>query len=197
VDLQLADSEIIQEELKGIGIEARLLRLLPQAIVAEVSPLPEKPAVLSYWDDSRFDFYGGNVVFALARAFPEVKFVIARAAGKGLAAVPANVRFLGMVKDLSAAYRDCTCMVRMPEHDGLSAMVLEAMANGRYVIYNKKFPFAAYANDFDSAKKALEEILKKQRPNTEGADYIKRTFDIRNEARNLRQLMEQTFGTIR
>jgi hypothetical protein len=196
VDVQLADSEIIKEELKRIGIEARLLRLLPQAVVAEVSSLPEKPVILSYWDDSRFDFYGGKTVFALARAFPEARFVIVRATGKGLADIPANVHFLGFVKDLSKTYRDCVCFIRMPEHDGLSAMVLEAMANGRYVIYNQKCPFTSYATDFDSARKALEEILRKRRPNTEGADYIKRTFNINDEARHLREFMEQTFGRI-
>jgi len=196
VDLQLADSEIIQEELRGLGIETHLLRLLPQAIVAEVSPLPEKPAVLSYWDDTRFGFYGGPIVFALARAFPEVKFFIARATGKDLSDVPANVQFLGLAKDMPKIYRESTCFIRLPEHDGLSAMVLEAMANGRYVIYNKKCPFASYATDFDSARKALGEILRIRRPNTEGAAYIKRTFNIEGEAVRLRELMEQAFGGI-
>jgi glycosyltransferase involved in cell wall biosynthesis len=196
VDLQLADSEIIQEELKSIGIETKLLRLLPEAIEAEVSPLPEKPVVLSYWDDSRFSFYGGNIVFALARAFPEVKFIIARATGKGLTDIPVNVRFLGLVSNMPKIYRRCTCFIRLPEHDGLSAMVLEAMANGRYVIYNKKYPFMSYAVDFDSARKALEEILSKQHPNVEGADYIKKTYGIDNEAARLRKMMEQTFGRI-
>jgi hypothetical protein len=196
VDLQLADSEIIQEELRRLGIETSILRLLPQAVVAEVSPLPEKPVVLSYWDDTRFGFYGGPIVFALARAFPEVKFVIARAAGKGLTDVPANVQFLGLVRDMPKIYRESSCFIRLPEHDGLSAMVLEAMANGRYVIYNKKCPFTSYATDFDSARKALGEILRIRHPNTEGAAYIKKTFNIDNEAARLHELMEQTFGKV-
>jgi glycosyltransferase involved in cell wall biosynthesis len=196
VNLQLADSEVIQEELKRIGIEARLVRLLPQAIVAEVSSLPEKPVVLSYWDDSRFGFYGGKTVFALARAFPEVKFLIVRASGKGLTEVPANVQFVGPVDNMPEIYRKCTCLIRMPQHDGLSAMVLEAMANGRYVIYNQKCPFTIFAEDFDSARKALEEILRKQQPNSAGADYVKKNFSIDDEARRLRKLMENSLGSV-
>ena len=53
-----------------------------------------------------------------------------------------------------------------------------------------------YAGDFDSAKKALEEILKKQQPNSEGANYIKKNFSIEGEACRLRELMESAFGSV-
>jgi predicted ArsR family transcriptional regulator len=82
----------------------------------------------------------------------------------------------------------------MPRHDGLSAMVLEAMAHGRYVIYNHNCPFTSFAWDFDSARKGLEEILNKQAPNSEGADYVKKNFSIDAEAHRLRELMGNTFG---
>jgi len=194
VDLELADSEIIQEELRAVGIRTNIVRLLPQAIVGEVTALPEEPTVLSYWFDERFDFYGGQTVFNLARAFPEVKFLIVQASGKGLTEVPANVQFLGPVDNMPEIYRKCMCLVRMPRHDGLSAMVLEALANGRYVIYNHKCPFTSFAEDFDSACKALEEILCKQQPNSAGADYVKKNFNIDDEAGRLRELMENSFG---
>jgi glycosyltransferase involved in cell wall biosynthesis len=194
VDLELADSEIIQEELRAIGIETKLLRLLPQAIVSEVTALPEESRVLSYWFDDRFDFYGGPIIFALARAFSETEFLIAQASGKGLTDIPANVRFLGLVDNMPEIYRKCTCLIRLPRHDGLSAMVLEALARGRYVIYNRKFPFTSFAKDFDSACKALEEILKKEEPNSEGADYVKKNFSVDEQADRLRELMENSFG---
>ncbi len=190
VALQLADSEIIQEELRGIGIETKLLRLLPEAIIGQVTPLPEQPVILSYWDDKRFEFYGGDIVIALAKAFPEVKFVIVRATGKGLVEVPSNVEFLGMVDNMPEIYRSSTCLIRIPEHDGLSAMVLEAMANGRYVIYNHKCPCAYFATDFNSVCKALEKIMRKKTPSIEGAEYIKKNFSIDAEAMRLQKLME-------
>jgi hypothetical protein len=196
VDLELADSETIQKELKDVGIKTNLLRLLPKAVDADVKALPRKPAVLSYWFDDRFDFYGGPVVFALARAMPDVEFLIAQAEGKGLADVPGNVQFLGPVKNMSELYRRCTCLVRMPQHDGLSAMVLEAFANGRYVIYNQQYPFVHFADDFNSAFGALREILSKDGPNVSGADYIRKNFNIDAQAECLRQLMENSFGNI-
>jgi glycosyltransferase involved in cell wall biosynthesis len=194
IDLELADSEIIQEELRAVGIETNLLRLLPQAILGEVTALPKEPTVLSYWFDERFDFYGGHIVLALAGAFPHVKFLIAQANGKGLRDIPSNVQFLGSVNNMPEIYRKCTCLIRMPCHDGLSAMVLEAMAHGRYVIYNHKVPFTSFAWDFDSARKGLEEILSKQAPNSAGADYVKKNFSIDEQANRLRKLMENSFG---
>ncbi|HPS56326.1 MAG TPA: hypothetical protein PLP05_12075 [Sedimentisphaerales bacterium] len=196
VGIQLADSEIIQDELRGIGIESNLLRLLPEAIIGHITPLPEQPVILSYWDDQRFDFYGGDIVMLLAKAFPEVKFVILRATGKGLENVPPNVQFSGLIDNVSEIYRSSTCLIRIPKHDGLSAMVLEAMANGRYVIYNKKCPFTSFANDFDSARKSLENILREQQPNIEGAEYVKKNFNIDSEANRLRKLMNETFSFI-
>lgn len=192
VNLQLADSEIIQEELRSIGIESEVLRLLPEAIIGQVTPLPGKPVVLSYWDDERFGFYGGDIVIGLAKEFPEIKFVIARATGKGLVDIPQNVEFLGMVDNMTELYQNSTCLIRIPEHDGLSAMALEAMANARYVIYNHKLPCTYFAADFNAARKALEEILKQQQPNIEGADYIKKNFSIDYEAARLKKLMENS-----
>jgi glycosyltransferase involved in cell wall biosynthesis len=194
VALKLADSEKIQEELRKVGIETHLLRLLPQAIVVDVTELPDKPTVLSYWNDERYDFYGGGIVFALAKAFPQLKFLIVGATGEDLVNVPANVKFLGLVDDISKIYNKCTCLVRVPMHDGLSAMVLEAMAHGRYVIYSRKCPFTSFASDYESARKALEEIITKQQPNYEGADYVKKNFSVEKESQRLRELMERTFG---
>lgn len=196
VDLELADSEIIQEELRAIGIETKLLRLLPQAIVSEVTALPEESRVLSYWFDDRFDFYGGPIIFALARAFSETEFLIVQASGKGLRDIPANVRFLGLVNNMPEIYRKCTCLIRMPRHDGLSAMVLEAMAHGRYVIYNHQVSFTNLATDYDTAYQALQEILNKREPNFAGAEYVKKNFNIEVEANHLKELMEDSFGSI-
>lgn len=193
VDLQLVDSELIQEELKSVGIETNLLRLLPKTIIGQVTPLPDKPVVLSYWDDERFEFYGGNIVIALAKAFTDAKFVILRATGKGLVDIPQNVQFLGMVDNMQEIYQNSTCLIRMPEHDGLSAMVLEAIANGRYVIYNQKCPFTSFAADFDSACKTLEEIICEKEPNIAGSNYIKKNFSIDAEAMRLQKLMEDSF----
>ena len=194
VDLQLVDSEILQDDLRAVGIETNIVRLLPQTILGEVTALPAEPTVLSYWFDERFDFYGGQTVFDLARAFPEVKFLIVQASGKGLRDIPANVQFLGFVDNMPEIYRRCTCLIRMPPHDSVAKMPLEAMARGLYVIWSVEYPFTSFARDFDSACKALEEILCKQQPNSAGADYVKKNFSIDGEARRLRELMENSFG---
>lgn len=189
VDLVLVDSEIIQTELKEIGIESHLLRLLPKAMVGEVTALPKEPAVLSYWSDDKFDFYRGDLLFALAQAFPHVTFLIAKATGRGLKGVPPNVKLLGLVENMPQLYKQCTCLIRLPRHDGLSAMVLEVLAYGRYVIYSYRFPHTSFAKDFDSAREALEEILRKNEPNTDGANHVRENFSIDKEATRFRELI--------
>jgi hypothetical protein len=199
VDLEFTDAKILQDELMAVGIKTDIVRLLSQTIIAEVTALPKEPTVLSYWHDERFHFYGGPIVFALAKAFPSVKFLITLATGKGLTEVPANIQFLGLVDNMAEVYRKCTCVIRMPQHDGFSVMVLEAMARGRYVIYNhehRELSFTSIAKDFDSARKSLEEILNKREPNLAGADYVKKNFSIDNEAARLRKLMENAFGSV-
>ena len=183
MDLVLADSEIVQEELKEIGIDSHLLRLLPKAMSGQVTALPEEPMVLSYWSDDRFDFYRGNVVFALAQTFPQVT------------EVPSNVKLLGLVENMPQLYKKCTCLVRVPRHDGLSAMVLEALAYGRYVIYSYRFPHTSFASSFDSARVALEDILRKDEPNVAGANHVQDNFSIDKDAACLRELCEGTLGT--
>lgn len=191
VDLHLSDSEIIQDELLRIGIKSELVRLLPESLIGEVCQLPSEPTVLAYWMDSRFEFYGGPLVLQLAEEFPEVKFIIVRATGSGLKHKPANVEFLGFVTNMPDIYKKCDCLIRMPEHDGLSAMVLETMSRGRYVIYNKQLPFTHFANDYESARKALKEILAKKNPNIDGAVFVRENFDVAREAVRLRELLEK------
>ena len=123
----LADSPELAEELRKLGIKAQVVRLLPKQIEAEIEPLPQKFSVLSFWWDGRRDFYGGDIVFELAKEFPDIKFRVVGTTGEGEKAPP-NVEFLGFQKDLSKIYGQSSVFIRIPEHDSVSAMVLEMLA---------------------------------------------------------------------
>jgi len=183
----IADSPEVAEELGSIGISASVVRLLPERIEADVKALPTNLSVLSYWSNSRKDFYRGDIVLQLAREFPSIQFIIVGATNGG-SIPPPNVKFLGFRNNIDDIYERSTVLIRLPEHDSLSAMVLEMLARGRYVIYNKKVPGCHFAENFDEAKEALGQIMKLKEPNIGGAQFVKENFSVAGEAKKLAQI---------
>lgn len=183
----LADSPELAEELRAVGIRADVVRLLPELIEAGIEPLPERFSVLSYWPDERKDFYGGSIVFQLAEESPDIEFQILAASGKGETAPP-NIKFLGFRQDMSDIYSRSSVLIRIPQHDSLSAMVLEMLARGRYVIYNKKLTGCHFAGDLQEARKALLDVRHYQQPNKLGAQMVKEMFSLNKEAAALARI---------
>ncbi len=188
----LADSPELAEELRQLGIHARVVRLLPKFIEADVEPLPERFAVLSYWSDDRKDFYRGDIVLKLAEEFPQIQFRIVKAEGKGQSA-SANVTFLGFQDDVTHIYSQSSVLIRLPEHDSLSAMVLEMLARGRYVIYNKKLKGCHLVRTYEQARHALSEILELEQPNMTGAGFVQSEFSLDREAAALANALEELY----
>jgi len=188
--LHAADSPDVQRELDTLGIRSEVIRLLPERIEAPVESLPETFTVLSYWLKNRKSFYGGDIVMRLARELPEVRFLILGATEGNQADLP-NVQFLGWQKDLESFYTQSSVLIRLPEHDSLSAMVLEMLARGRYIIYNKEMPGCHFACNYTETKEALEQIQKLNTPNHDGARYIQESFSVSHQAQKTAQLCQR------
>ena len=179
--MHFADSPELAEELAALGIHAELFRLLPESVEARDLPMPDKPAVLAYWSPGRRGFYGGDVVDALAEEFKDVAFYVVGSDGAGEPQHP-NMKYFGKLGSLDEVYKQAGVFVRMPKHDSLSAMVLEMLARGRWVIYNKPFPHTETAANLDEARAALARCLARQGPNREGQDYVREHFSPQAEA---------------
>lgn len=192
--VHLADSPQLAQELRADRIEAQVVRLLPATIEAQPIPLPDRFAVLSYWSDARFEFYGGPIVMQLAEEFSDVAFHIVGATGQNVNA-PDNVRFHGFVSDLSDIYRQSSVLIRLPEHDSLSAMVLEMLARGRYAIYNKPLEGCEPARSIEDVRAALERIRIQSTPNLTGARIVREQFSLDREAQTLRRIYDQLLGS--
>jgi len=123
------------EELREAGVRADVVPLSPIGDEPEL-PLPAAPfTVLSYLPDHKFEFYGGPAVYAAAEALPDVRFLVV--GGDGVHHVaPSNVTTLGTIGDMSSIYARTHVLLRFPQHDGLSYMVLEALNSGRHVVWN-------------------------------------------------------------
>jgi glycosyltransferase involved in cell wall biosynthesis len=188
----LADSPELAEELRELGIKAQVVRLLTRLTEAEIEPLPQKFSVLSFWWDTRRSFYGGDIVLQLAEEFPDIEFKILSATGLGESAPP-NVKFLGFRQDIASIYSQSSVLIRIPKHDSLSAMVLEMLARGRYVIYNKKLAGCHFATNLKEVRSVLFDIRHTSEPNTLGAQVVKEQFSLDKEAAELNRIYANLF----
>lgn len=190
---QFADAPELIEELAALGLRADLFRLLPDAVEPRDVPLPDRPAVLSYWAPERREFYGGPILDALAEEFPDVPFLIVGNDGHGQPQHP-NMTYLGRLESLEDVYRQTSILVRLPEHDSLSAMVLEMLGRGRRVIYSRPFPHTEHATTPEEARAALRRCLAEREFNRAGQAYVRQNFAPAAEAARVAPLVRQAMG---
>ncbi len=171
----LIDSPELADDLAKLGIHGDVVRLVPRAVDADLMPLPSRPAALAYWADGRADFYGRPIIYSLARRWPDVPFRIV-GPSEGDPTAPRNVEFLGFQKDLGPVYADTSVLIRVLEHDSISAMVLEALARGRDVIYSREFPGTRHATEERGAIEAMQAHISEYRVNTAGAGFVREEF---------------------
>ena len=175
-----ADAPWLVDELKAEGISCDVMGLSPIAATAEL-PLPVAPlTVLWFLPEDRFEFYGGQMALSLARATPEVRFLFVGCERRGRPAPP-NVEYLGFLNDIDLAYARAHVLVRMPDHDGLSQMVLEALNHGRYVIWNYPFEASLNASTEDEVEAHLNGLRQRLTTgalgqNAAGRDFVRREY---------------------
>jgi hypothetical protein len=146
------------EELLPLRITAELVPLAAIRVPASTPALPERFTVLVYLPDSRPQFYRRDLAMRLAESLPAAQFLVAGGRGEGCVSPP-NVEHLGWNDDMSRVYERCTVLLRLPEHDGMSFMVLEALAAGRHVIWNHPLRGVIEVTDEDSARAELGKLL--------------------------------------
>ena len=72
-------------------------------------------------------------------------------------------------------YRKISVLVRLPEHDGLSLMLMEALAKGKQVVYRYEHPgaVAPASMDIDAVDRAFCSVIEKAPElNLVGHDYV-------------------------
>jgi len=185
-----ADSPWLQAELGEIGIKSIIM---PSSAVASIgsAPLPPGPlTVLLYVPTERFEFYRGPLMLRLAAELPNVNFLVVGDSGVGRYTGP-NVRYLGWVKDMAAIYAQCHVLVRIPVHDGLSAMVVEALAHGRHVIWNYPMTGVLVAPTVEQVKAEIERLENEHTThvlslNQVGKGFVETNFSETKVAKEIR-----------
>jgi hypothetical protein len=170
----------LPEELAERGIESSFIVLIPPAIPAAIPALPKQFSVLAYVPEHRRDFYRLDFIVQLARRLPDVEFQIV--SSSALDGLPPNVRCLGWVEDMDALISGTTAYVRPIAHDGLSYMVLEALAYGRYVLWTYNFQGVMTVDTVEAAEAWLRDLQRRQSegrlgPNEVGREAVEAMFD--------------------
>jgi len=181
IDLHLAGATWLRDELKEIGISSIYVPLVSD-IDMEVSPLPESFTALVFLPETRYVFYGGPTIEKLAKEFPTIRFLVV---GNNRNFREPNIKSLGWIADMKSIYKKSSVLLRIPRHDGLSLMVLEALSAGRQVIYSCIFPFCDHARKYIEVKEALSMLLKNLTVNYEGAKYVKSHFNNKKLTKSL------------
>jgi glycosyltransferase involved in cell wall biosynthesis len=178
----LAEATWTIEELRALGIQAKLAPLPPRLAPAELLPLQSTFTVLFYLPKTRGEFYGRREYERLIRAFAgdNVRFFIV-GGGECYAPPGANITRFGWQTSLRSIYEQTTVLVRFTAHDGLSLMTLEALAHGRHVLWTQSFPFVARVQNYEQLEAALRELYAAHQRGElcvqhEAAHYIERTY---------------------
>lgn len=123
-------------ELKELGLSCQVVPLTPAVFPKEVKELPGKFVILTYLPAGKADFYGEATIIELACQFPEIVFLaVATNPTDRNPEWPPNLISVGWVDNMAELYSEVVLVIRLTRHDGLSFMVLEALAHGRHVIW--------------------------------------------------------------
>ncbi len=190
----ISDGPWLVDELRDLDIDARYVPVTAVQPVDAIAPLPEQFSVLTYLPEPRRAFYGEKFVYSIARRFPDVPFRVVGAGEPNMAAPP-NVQFLGYVHDMKHRLDDTTVLLRLPEHDGKSMLVLEALARGRHVVWNYDFPGVHYVQREADAVAVLQHLRElhdrgELRPNAGGVAYTRENFTREKLAEGFERILD-------
>lgn len=180
--INLSDGPWLLDELRLLGISAEYLPVTAVRSGGGARPLPERFRVLTYLPEPRRDFYGATDVYAIARALPEVEFSVVGHGARDPRA-PGNVTFHGYVVDMREQIDSSTVLLRLPEHDGKSMLVLESLARARHVVWNYEFPTVHRVRRREEALEAVRLLYERHRSGTLETNAAGRTYVLRHFSR--------------
>lgn len=179
-DVHLACSSLLKDELNELGINSYEIPIVPTKMFNDSSLMPKKHSVLVYAPEGKELFYGMEYVKHLAIEYPEIQFHIVANSRDSLSMK--NVIFHGKLSldEMNEIYDQISILFRFPEHDGLSLMLLEALAKGKYVIYPYKFPYVntPETRELDDVKDCFSNIVNNlPKINYEGSKYVREIYN--------------------
>lgn len=162
-DINLGCGPVAMDELKKLNVKA-VSYIVPPKLSTSLAKMPEEHAVLLSVPDGREDFYGYAELRQLIDDYPAIRFHVVRNSNRKLWEAD-NVVFWGVLdnEQMKAVYDCVSIVIRYPEHDSTSTLLMESAIKGKRVISRNPFPDAwlatSYAELCDSLDRALDESI--------------------------------------
>lgn len=154
-----AVSPWLAEEVRTLGIACEYVQASFVEAIVPV-PLPENFSVLVYVPNcDHGDLYGWGQIAEVAQSLPNVEFTLVGCQQGQQLHAPSNVKVYGRISDVGPFFRQATVVWRPVRHDGLSFMVLEALAHGRHVVYSCPFAACRQATTAQEARHEIQRLL--------------------------------------
>ena len=142
----ITDAPWMKEELSAIGIERDLI-FYKWIAEQNTSEKFKELGAYSYLPEEKENLYGWKNIYEIAKKHSDIYFHIAGTTGKKLEQLP-NIKFLGWVDEqkMKELREQLPIFLRMPEHDGYSLSVLEALSCGNEVMWTMPHEQCRLAN---------------------------------------------------
>lgn len=196
-DIHLSYSINLQEELKSLGISSILYALVPSDIGHSIAEMPSKHAVLLSLPDKTKEFYGYHAMIEVIKAFPNLKFHVVRSNTPEFYDYP-NVVFEGVVsgKEMNRIYDEVSIVIRYPDHDGLSLLLMEATIKGKQMVYKFNHPFARKVTCVDDIIRELRDILSiPPEPNIAAHEYGVKEYNLEQSRIKGKRIIDSLYST--
>lgn len=133
-----ANAPWVAKEVREMGLACEYV---PQVhfvkVVDNPKPFPEKFSVLIFVRDAKkAELYGWDRMVEVARELPQIEFNLCGLPEDQTLEGPPNIKIHHWISDLKPLLEETTVVYRPIRHDGISFTVLEALAQGRHVLWS-------------------------------------------------------------
>ena len=179
IDVHVTDDEYVAEELKQVGIPARV-QPMPIYLIYSLTKLPEKKKIVVYLPDPTirdFKIYQGSMIRKLVKEFSNVEFLITSNSGKFFQKDD-NVECVLWTDNMKEIYENSIAVIRLPVHDATGATIIETLSMGRTMIASAtKFPFCKIVNNYEDLKNHLENVIANPILDEDASKYVHETYN--------------------
>ncbi len=174
INHQFTNAPWLQEELKGMGIDAELLYCPIDVNNYEITPYPKEFTIAFYRqniDVQLNPIYNEDFMLEVANALPDVKFkFFGGTVPNYISMLPKNVEYLGTVPEykMKELIDSTSAIVRLTRHDGFPATIAEWIMSGRKALCNLEdmpladyVPFTSLDYKYVQEKEAVIEAIRK------------------------------------
>jgi hypothetical protein len=197
----LCEINWIKDELEIANISAKvgpyITRLYHNLEVIDIrKENKDEFIIMSYSGEGREKFYGIDKLLNLAIKFPHLKFKIVGTRGNCYNNIPSNMEFLGWIPSTKEILSESSLFIRIPEHDGLSLSVLEALYYEKQVVFSFPFPYTYHITNDGDLENIVDSVYNKWKNqesifNINGKEYVVNQYFNKQEKflKNLQNIL--------